>query len=216
MRTLISAAIALAVTACGDADETNQPLINEAAAQVANGPTDQKPETKTNETFNEVDFSDEGGLPGCFNPSLSGRERRVAERLGATPCDTEQSSNVTTQMPEATGFAGYWTGSLDGGNGYARIFPSENAGGYDVELDMAGGGSGCSGSLVGNASSSGNRLVVRQAIPDGSGQCTVTFTRNGSALSVAENRCSYFHGASCEFNGTLQFQQAEDPLEPDL
>lgn len=29
---------------------------------------------------------DGGGMPGCFDPSLRGRERAVAERLGGTPC----------------------------------------------------------------------------------------------------------------------------------
>lgn len=34
-----------------------------------------------------VAATENGGAPGCFDPSLRGRERAVAERLGAQPCE---------------------------------------------------------------------------------------------------------------------------------
>jgi len=51
-----------------------------------------------------VGATDEGGMPGCFDPSLKGRERAVAERLGGAPC----GSATAVSTSGASWIAGDW------------------------------------------------------------------------------------------------------------
>jgi hypothetical protein len=52
-----------------------------------------------------VGATENGGMPGCIDPNLKGRERAVAERLGGSPCGS------TTAAPTggASWIVGSWT-----------------------------------------------------------------------------------------------------------
>lgn len=78
---------------------------------------------------------------------------------------------------------------------------AEAAGGrYRVQIEI--GAPRCMGTVDAAGQMRGDSLIASQRE---SGQtCTLTIRRQGSALSVSENNCLLFHGASCEFSGIYQ------------
>ena len=87
------------------------------------------------------------------------------------------------------------------GSGGSTMSISEIADGrYRVKMEI--GAPRCGGAVDATGRMRGDSLV---ASPSGSGAaCTLTIRRRGAALSVSENNCMSFHGASCEFEGIYQ------------
>lgn len=204
MRTRSFALAAALVTACGGATTSSSNNSSEAAGiaeagQGKEGGNQAQPMDNSLKSFADLQGAvDSGGIPGCFDPALSGRERAVAERLGGIPCDR---SGDAAGAASGDDWAGRYDGRFDGGGGEATI---TRTGGnrYAVSMDVAG-ERGCAGSVQGQAAVQGGRLVVNVPVPDQGGQCRITFTRRGAGLAVEEDNCMYFHGMSCGFSGSV-------------
>lgn len=120
---------------------------------------------------------------------------------------TENISAVVTpaaipsaQAAPAFDWAGEYKGDFDGGGGEVSIASPDASGRHKVDLSVV--GEGCSGQLTGNATLSGGAMILKQR--DELGElCTVTMTRAGKGITVAENGCLYYHGMSCAFVGTV-------------
>lgn len=66
---------------------------------------------------------------------------------------------------------------------------------------------GCTGSFTGTGTLNGNVLELRPyRKEEGTEHCvvTMTFDKTGTTATLIEDRCSYFHGAQCAFEGTLK------------
>lgn len=210
-RIIITAATILA--ACGGVATTAD---NSASASAADQGGKSKAQSKgTNDALQrmrDMQSFDTGGLPGCFDPKLSGRARAVAERNGAKPCEHESNGSAQSGAGGAAGFAGHWEGDFDGGEGSATIVQvAEGRNEYMVNVEVAG-REGCSGSVRGSGAVRGNALVMLAG--EGAEQCKVTFTPRGQSLALQESNCAYFHGMSCGFSGSARFKHATDTLEP--
>jgi len=212
-RIVITAAAILA--ACGGVATTADNSA-EAADQGKKAGAEEAGKQRALQRMREMQGFDDGGMAGCFDPKLSGRERAVAERLGGKPCEDESARAPTAGArasgTSASGFAGHWEGQFDGGEGSATISQvAEGRNAYAIDLEVAG-REGCGGSVHGTGSVRGNSLAMVKA--DTGEQCKVTFTRRGQSLVSQESDCSYFHGMSCGFSGTARFKHATDTLEP--
>ncbi|HYH70393.1 MAG TPA: hypothetical protein VEX16_03720 [Methyloceanibacter sp.] len=196
----------VALAACGSAALTNNVLAGEAEAQPAANAQD-----KQGSGMPDFSYVEGGGMPGCFDPGLSGRERAVAERLGGTPCEPSKAN--ASSGPVAGDFAGYWTGQMDGAGGSATIAAS-GRGRYGVRVEMAD-ASGCTGELQGQAQMLAGRLVLTARNQYVEGQCRLTFSRQGRSLVVEEDNCGEHHAAACAFSGRLDTWQSNDNLEPE-
>jgi hypothetical protein len=154
------------------------------------------------------DAVESGGIPGCFDPALSGRERAVAERLGGVPCDRSGGSGASGDS-----WAGRYEGRFDGGNGIVSISPPTSAGYHQVEVQVAGGG--CSGSATVSERPNGNRMVLSIPVDGNQGLCLIDLNRRGSIIAVSENNCMELHGMSCGFSGnvTRRGQSAAAPQQ---
>jgi hypothetical protein len=89
-----------------------------------------------------------------------------------------------------------------GGGGYDQelIIKKRGVDSYAVELVV--GTPGCTGAFDGIGRVEGARLAVRTPPPaDPNDKCVISVSRRGAVLEVTEDRCTDFHGASCEFSG---------------
>jgi len=146
---------------------------------------------------------DEGGAPGCFDPALRGRERAVAERLGAVPCSvTSQGAAALARGGDS--WVGRYAATFDGARGEVIISREPNRL-LRVELSM--GGNGCAGSALGFvAPPRGSVLNFENQTgnqADGFTSCRIALDRRGNLLRVSESGvCTDLHGMSCGFSGS--------------
>ena len=108
------------------------------------------------------------------------------------------SNPFPTQIGVPQNYAGY----LEGGNG-SMTMTKRGQGTYFVSLQVS--SNVGAGQVEGYAYRRGNQLIMTQGI-DGSSpaqQCDLSFTPQGSSVSVGETNCMYFHGAQVSFNGVL-------------
>lgn len=99
---------------------------------------------------------------------------------------------------QAADFAGEFTFDRGGYSQEADITKSAD-GSYKVEA-YVGKRSGCSGAFDGTGRLEGADLVARKADDE---TCRLTITRTRNGIRIIENNCGPWHGASCDFNGTL-------------
>jgi hypothetical protein len=204
MQKRIPIAIAGALAACG------------AAAFALNNEADSKPGAAQKQSAEEKaveaslrrarelnNATGQGGMAGCFDPSLSGYPRRMAEAAGGSPCDEEEAETDTGRV-SGDAWAGKYEGDFDGGRGYVTIAAPDRKGAHRVELAVAGQGTGCSGEVSGSGVPRGDLLSLRIPNDDGSGDiCSISLTRRGDGLEVQESGCAYHHGMSCGFSGSV-------------
>lgn len=94
--------------------------------------------------------------------------------------------------------AGVWQGALEGDGGMEiKVVPT----GFDVAVNVSD-ASGCSGSIDGSGTLSGNTLTLIKKEEDQ--VCTITATFSGDTAELSEDNCSGYHGAACGFSGTLK------------
>lgn len=150
-----------------------------------------------------------GGMPGCFNPSLRGRERAVAERLGGVPCAGASGAAAGASARGGQSFAGNWSGIFQGGQVDAEISP-RGGNRFHVELTTSNPETSCGGGMSGNGSATGNRLSISDTLvlgDTGNASCTMHLTRQGDRLSLnGVGDCHYWSGMSCGMGGTLRLQ----------
>lgn len=152
-----------------------------------------------------------GGMPGCFDPSLRGRQRAVAERLGGVPCAASPGAAASAPARGGQSFAGYWSGGFEGGEVSAQI-TARGGNRFHVEVTTNNPATSCGGSISGVGAATGDRLSFSDTMSlgeAGDASCTMHLTRQGNRLSLSsEGDCHYWSGMSCGFGGTLRLQGA--------
>lgn len=193
------ASVGLFLTACGGlaATSNNAADASQGSARIKQTTM---PESDAINDARAVASWDEGGMPGCFDPSLSGRERAVAERLGGVPC-SETSKGAAALAGGGDNWSGlYRGGGAEGASGELNIRRAD-ATRYHVALGI--GAPGCGGQIDGIGHASANRMTMSVDVPDGGRQCRLVMDRQGSTLHLSQSAdCNYFHGAQCSFDGS--------------
>lgn len=93
-----------------------------------------------------------------------------------------------------------YEGMTDGAEGSLFLRDKGN-GGYFVSMAM--GSRNCAGSVRGHATARGDTLTLRVRDEPDLPICVLTLRRSGRTITVSEQDCISFHGASCAFDGTL-------------
>lgn len=107
-------------------------------------------------------------------------------------------SSQAAQSSESQKIAGVWQGALEGDGGM-EIKVAQT--GFDVAVNVSD-ASGCSGSINGIGTLSGNTMTLIKKEEDQ--VCTITAKFSGDAAELSEDNCSGYHGAACGFSGTLK------------
>lgn len=151
---------------------------------------------------------EEGGMAGCFDPKLSGYARAAAERIGGVPCETP--SGATGQPGSGDPWIGEYGGRGDGAEMMLTIAARGAPGRYAVSATLIGDDGHCGGSLEGTGTAAGNRMTL--TAPLGADlQCRMTFTRQGSTLTIARSdACAHASGRSCGFGDSVT-RNGRDP-----
>lgn len=104
----------------------------------------------------------------------------------------------------AAAAADQWTGTykgpFDGARGTVQIGAPNARGERRIDVDMVK-PLGCSGGLTGSAVPNGNAIALRVK-DDIGGVCKIAIVKRGRTLTLNEDGCGFFHGASCAFDGT--------------
>jgi hypothetical protein len=94
----------------------------------------------------------------------------------------------------AAAFEGSYQGGYDGQTlEIKKTGPKSYALSFTVALE------GCAGGVDLNGTAKGKTLVAMAKEDDN--VCTITVKKTAHGLSVAEDGCLYYHGASCDFEG---------------
>ncbi len=194
MQTSLPISVAVLLAACGVAATSSNDM---ADAQARGGKQKQRPSIGF-ENF------EQGGMAGCFDPKLSGYARQAAERAGGRPCGDAPAASPAG----ADSWIGEYEGPFDGATGHVSI--ARAGSGLTVEVSMFS-DHGCGGSASGRGAVQGNRLTLTMP-PQESGQCRIVMTRQGSGFAVQEDSCTYYHGRSCEFTGSVTRQGQRAPV----
>jgi len=102
---------------------------------------------------------------------------------------------------DAPAFDGKYTFSEDGYRQRADI--ARTASGYSVSIVV--GTEGCSGSFDGAGTVQGGKLIAHTTDPDfKDDKCRIEISRTAHGISVREDECLTWHGASCDFERTLR------------
>jgi hypothetical protein len=143
--------------------------------------------------------------PSIRGVSPSARSATYLSRLGVPASSRKAELDRLRSMVSAKGItsgesaAETYTGELVGGSGTLSIGKGRE-GVMHVSIGVS--GHGCAGHVEGNAREDGPTLrLVRASNGD---ECSLDITRGHRSATVVEHRCPIFHGASCDFGGTLQ------------
>ena len=83
----------------------------------------------------------------------------------------------------------------------AKISP--NAGGtFKVKVEVASQRPSCMGEVETTAEMKGSELVTQPA--EKGDECRLTISKSGTGITLKEDKCSTWHGAACEFSGSLK------------
>jgi hypothetical protein len=138
---------------------------------------------------------------------LAGCGPRATNTANA-PAVANTPAPAATNAPGATAegsdpFVGRWRVAGDEGPDKGDLMINAAGDGYQISLDV--GSVGCGGGVKGPGKRQGDVLHMLYQAKDDEGSCGLSFTRKADGtLDVAEEegRCSDFHGAQCDFNGT--------------
>lgn len=200
MKKRVPLAIAAALAACGVAATAD----NAADSAQTSAKRDKQGAAKIDPVKEHLDLlraTEGGGMPGCFDPSLSGRPRAVAERLGGVPCDSGAGGS---DAGSSDSWPGIYDGESDGGSLMVTVKDGTAPNRFPVSVEVIGDG-GCGGEVSGTGVVSGNKMALIARVPNIGEMCRMVLTRSGSNLHVQEgSSCHYFHGLSCEFTGNAE------------
>jgi hypothetical protein len=108
---------------------------------------------------------------------------------------------AATTAAAAPEFAGKYASSRGGYRQNAEI--ARTAAGYSVSIVV--GTKGCSGLFEGAGTLQDGKLVARLTDADAKdNKCRIEISRNAKGIAVHEYECLMWHGASCDFEGTLR------------
>lgn len=120
------------------------------------------------------------------------KNSRSAQEVSPSQPQQTSPGSVTSNI------AGTWDGQLEGDGGMEiKLAPA----GYDIALNVSD-SSGCSGSIEGSGTLSGNTMVLSKKEDDQ--MCAITIRFSGDTAELNEDNCSGYHGAACGFSGTLK------------
>lgn len=135
-----------------------------------------------------------GGMPGCFPPSLRGRQRAVAERLGGVPCGDGPSTT-----PSSAAGGDPWIGRYS--DGEMIITRGNGPNRYAIHIETA--DAGCGGQITGTGTATRNRMTMIVPVQRGYRACRLDMDRQGSTLRVSQSGdCYLFYGGQCSFDGS--------------
>ena len=103
------------------------------------------------------------------------------------------------------GQAAAFEGRYQGGRGDFRqtaVIKRDQGGIYSVRLTVK--SRLCTGELDATGKVVGGNLVAQVAAEND--PCQVTIAQRGATITIREDRCLNWHGAACDFNGTLRRQ----------
>ncbi len=106
--------------------------------------------------------------------------------------------------PQVADWSGRYEGDFDGGSGEITI--ARDGTRYVAEIGVYGDG-GCVGGTRGTGEVRGGSFVFQSVYEDYEGvqqTCEVTLTPEGRRFTTRPQNCSYFHGASCDFTGSVE------------
>lgn len=102
----------------------------------------------------------------------------------------------------ASGWAGEYEGVFEN-NATGSVTVKD--GRYGVSVSIGVGHERCTGGIEFTAPRPISAELVKRFPADDSGnRCMLTLSRDGRRLTVAEDACSYYHGAECSFNGEVR------------
>lgn len=93
---------------------------------------------------------------------------------------------------------GAYEGRVSQAEGQLTVAPTMN--GYHIAVTAF--SNMCVGLMEGDATRDGNTLTAR--VPVDRGDCVFTAKFDGEKVSTSEKNCSYFHGALCDFSGSMK------------
>lgn len=93
---------------------------------------------------------------------------------------------------------GLYEGNVTQAEGQLLVVPT--MAGYDLTVKAF--ANLCVGHMEGNATREGN--VLTTIVPVDRGNCVLTAKFENGKVKVNEKNCSYFHGALCDFNGSMK------------
>lgn len=115
-----------------------------------------------------------------------------------TPIPTQAQAPM---QQRAAGGSTFWRGRDGGVSNEVTVTP---LGGGRHAVKMGGGGNGCGMAVEGVATEVGRgRLRLVKSNEDAPGQCVIDMSAVGNRMSIQEQSCGYWHGARCEFTGTV-------------
>lgn len=107
---------------------------------------------------------------------------------------------LTFAAANAADFTGNYIFARGGYSQEADIAHAADDGIYKVEVYV--GTDGCSGAFDGVGHIEGADLVARTTEKDD--VCRLVISKTRAGVKITEDSCGYWHGASCDFNGTLR------------
>ena len=122
-----------------------------------------------------------------------------AKKTGSTNTAAAITSPMKPFSDRESEFGGKYDASKDSYRHSATITRTPN-GSYKVNVSVS--MRGCLGAFDGIGKIEGATLVARTTEKDDTCRLTISKTSNG--IAVNEDKCMAWHGASCEFSGTLR------------
>jgi len=137
-----------------------------------------------------ITLGDKFNLKSAFTDAIekSRSTQNVVAPLSAPVVNDSQSQKI----------AGAWQGTLEGDGGMEiKVAPT----GFEVAVNVSD-ASGCSGSVEGNGTLTGNLLTLIKKEEDQ--VCTITAKFSGETAELSEDNCSRYHGVACGFSGIFK------------
>lgn len=136
------------------------------------------------------------------NPMTQGRAKPLdLNKIAAGDFSEIHANNRTRKSDDKSSS---WSNSVKDGQYVGSVGPSTinadvmtNAGKREIKITAQ--GEFCSGYVKVALTQSGNTLSGSPGE-----RCTISVEPVGQKLKITENQCEYFHGAECDFNGTLR------------
>jgi len=110
----------------------------------------------------------------------------------------------TSSFAQQSDFAGKYAGK-GGGHSWSAKIAALKDGKYDVEMHVGSRQPPCAGDITALGEIRGGKLITQP--PEKDDKCVVTISRNGTGISVSENHCTPWHGASCSFDSKMSKQR---------
>lgn len=104
-----------------------------------------------------------------------------------------------TFAANAADFTGKYTSARGGYSQEADITAAADG---TYKVGVYAGIEGCSGAFEGVGHIEGAKLVAHLNEKDDA--CRLTISRTATGITITEDKCGAWHGASCDFNGTLR------------